>query len=143
MGVVASGGLDFCVSWTSFQKIDIGWPQQPLTEKVSDISEKMDFRWSILQKGTSIDHLGARDDQTIRISNFFDEMTNEAVEVIEAIEAVEATEFIEAAEVFGKSILRTSELSRHLNSALFLCFEKRNRGGGEGGGRIIKYHVEF
>ena len=29
---------------TSFQKKnDIGWPQQPLTEKVSDISKKLDF----------------------------------------------------------------------------------------------------
>jgi hypothetical protein len=28
---------------TSFQKNGIGWPQQPLTEKVSDISEKLDF----------------------------------------------------------------------------------------------------
>ena len=52
---------------------------------------------------------------------------NEAVEVIEAIEAVEATEVIEAAEVLrpGKSQLRTSESSRHLNSALFLWFEKK------------------
>ena len=41
--LVASGGLDFCVSSTSFQKIDIGWPQQPPTEKVSDISEKLEF----------------------------------------------------------------------------------------------------
>jgi hypothetical protein len=32
--LVASGGLDICVSSTSFQKIDIGWPQQPPTEKV-------------------------------------------------------------------------------------------------------------
>ena len=32
--LVASGGLDFCVSSTSFQKNDIGWPQQPPTEKV-------------------------------------------------------------------------------------------------------------
>ena len=46
--------------------------------------------------------------------------------VIEAIEAVEATEVIEAAEDLrpGKSLLRTSESSRHLISALFLCFEK-------------------
>ena len=29
----ASGGLDFCVSPTSFKKSNIGWPQQPLTEK--------------------------------------------------------------------------------------------------------------
>ena len=36
--LVASGGYDFCVSTTSFQKSNIGWPQQPLTEKTSDIS---------------------------------------------------------------------------------------------------------
>ena len=41
--LVASGGLEFCVSSTSFQKSNIGWPQQPLTEKTSDISEKLDF----------------------------------------------------------------------------------------------------
>ena len=41
--LVASGGLDICVSSTSFQKNDIGWPQQPPTERVSDISEKWDF----------------------------------------------------------------------------------------------------
>jgi hypothetical protein len=31
---VASGGLEICVLSTSFQKNDIGWPQQPPTEKV-------------------------------------------------------------------------------------------------------------
>jgi hypothetical protein len=31
---VASGGVGICVSSNSFQKSDIGWPQQPLTEKV-------------------------------------------------------------------------------------------------------------
>ena len=31
---MGSGGLDICVSSTSFQKNDISWPQQPLTEKV-------------------------------------------------------------------------------------------------------------
>ena len=41
--LVASGGIKFCVSSTSFQKNDIGWPQQPPTERVSDISEKLDF----------------------------------------------------------------------------------------------------
>ena len=34
----ASGGLDFCVLSTNFQKSNIGWPQQPLTERTSDIS---------------------------------------------------------------------------------------------------------
>ena len=59
---------------TSFDKSNIGWPQQPLTVKVWDISEKLDFWWSILQKGTVIGHLGASDNQIIMISNFFDEM---------------------------------------------------------------------
>ena len=31
---VASGGLHICVLSTSFQKNDISWPPQPLTEKV-------------------------------------------------------------------------------------------------------------
>ena len=31
---MASGGLHFCVSSTSFEKNDIVWPQQPLTAKV-------------------------------------------------------------------------------------------------------------
>ena len=41
--LVASGGLDICVSSTSFQKNDIGWPQEPPTERVSDISTNLDF----------------------------------------------------------------------------------------------------
>ena len=32
--LVASGGLDIWVSWTSFQKSNISWPQQPPTGKV-------------------------------------------------------------------------------------------------------------
>ena len=32
--IAGSGGLEISVSSTSFQKSDIGWPQQPLTEKV-------------------------------------------------------------------------------------------------------------
>ena len=41
--LVASGDLDNCVPSTSFQKSNIGWPQQPPTEMVSDISKTMDF----------------------------------------------------------------------------------------------------
>ena len=33
----ASGGLDFFVSSTSFEKSNIGWTQQPPTEKVAKI----------------------------------------------------------------------------------------------------------
>ena len=38
-----SRGLLICVSSATFQKSSIGWPQQPPTERVSDISEKLDF----------------------------------------------------------------------------------------------------
>ena len=72
--LVTSEDMEIWVSSTSFQKINIGWPQQPLTERVSDISKKMNFWGSIPQKGTGFDHLGARDDPNIRISNFFHEM---------------------------------------------------------------------
>ena len=41
--IAGSVGLEICVSSTSFQKNDIGWPQQPPTEKVSNFSEKLDF----------------------------------------------------------------------------------------------------
>ena len=38
-----SQGLPICVSSISFQKSSIGWPQQPLTVRVSDIRKKLDF----------------------------------------------------------------------------------------------------
>ena len=51
------------------KKNDIGWPQQPLTEKVSDISKKLDFDDPFHIKGvhmwSGIGHLGPRDDQLI------------------------------------------------------------------------------
>ena len=40
---MASRGLEICVSSTSSQNNDIGWPQQPPTERVSDISKKWIF----------------------------------------------------------------------------------------------------
>ena len=44
------------VSSKKNQKSYIDWPQQPPTEKVPNISEKLHFWWSIPQKGTSIGH---------------------------------------------------------------------------------------
>ena len=41
--LVALGEMEICVPSKSFQKFNIGWPQQPPTESVSDISEKLDF----------------------------------------------------------------------------------------------------
>ena len=53
-------------------------PQQPPTERVSDISKKSNFRWSIPQKRAGFDHMGARDDPIISISILF--WWNETVE---------------------------------------------------------------
>ena len=36
--LVVLGGLDISVSSISLKKSNIGWPQQPLTERTSDIS---------------------------------------------------------------------------------------------------------
>ena len=90
-------GLGIWVSSTNFWKSNIGWPQQPPSERVPYISEKLGFWWSISQKMTSIGHFGAIDDQTIRIRIFWG---NRAVEAIEAIEVAEAAKVNEAAEVF-------------------------------------------
>ena len=54
------------------------------------------------------------------------------MEVVEAVEAIEAAEVLRP----GKSLLRTSESSKSLNSALYFDVLKNN-------GRIMKYHIEF
>ena len=41
--LVALGDVEICVPSKSFQKINIGWPQQPPPERESDISKKLDF----------------------------------------------------------------------------------------------------
>ena len=43
----ASGGLEFYVSSTSFQKSNIGWPQQPPTEKVLKLNMTFFFSFKI------------------------------------------------------------------------------------------------
>ena len=49
--LVASRGFDFCVSTTSFQKNNIGWPQQPLKERVQISVKNLIFEDSIHIKG--------------------------------------------------------------------------------------------
>ena len=71
--------------------------------------KKFNFWWSLPQKWTSTGHFGARDDPTIRISKNL-----KAIKVIEAVEVLRS----------GKSLLRTSESSRFLNSVLISCFEE-------------------
>jgi hypothetical protein len=66
--------LDIWLSSSNFQKSNLDWPQQPLTEKMPCISKNLDFWLSIPQKMTSIGHFCAIDDQIIRIRKFFKEM---------------------------------------------------------------------
>ena len=122
--------LPIWVSSTSFQKSNIaciGWPQQPLTESIR-------YQWKI---GFLMIH-SAKKDQYWSFwwqgwSNYkYQEVLwwNRAVEVGEAREAREVAEADEANEVAEvvrprKSLLRTSESSRLLNSASFWCFEKK------------------
>jgi hypothetical protein len=126
--------------WVSSKKIPksyIGWPQQPPTEKVPNISKKLDFWWSIPQKGTSIGHFGAGDDQTIWIRKFFEEIgllrpvrlqrplrsiwsfgcqgwsNHQDQQIIwwhVAVEVIEAIEVVEAVEVIeAADVLRTGK----------------------------------
>ena len=81
-------GHGIWVSSTSFQKSNIGWPQQPPTETVPYISESLDFWWTIPQK---IDQYWSfwchwwsnRQDQEVFSEN----------KALEAVEATEAFEF--------------------------------------------------
>jgi hypothetical protein len=63
---------------------------------------------SISQKVTGVDNLGARNDLTIRISNFFDEMR-----------LSRSLRSLRLLVLPGKSLLMTAESSRFLNLALF------------------------
>ena len=69
---MASGCLGLCVSPTSFQKNDIGWPQQPLTEKV--LKFKMILHDSTKKKDFSKHKIKAEskclDDSEVLSSNF-------------------------------------------------------------------------
>jgi hypothetical protein len=48
--LVALGGLDFCVSSTSFQKSNIDWPQQPLKGPLISVKNWI-FDYSVHKKG--------------------------------------------------------------------------------------------
>ena len=125
--LVASWVVDIWVSSTSFQKSNIGWPQQPLKEKVLISAKNWIFDDTFYKKRSALVILVPGMIQPSG-SVFF--WWNEAFEVIEAIEVVEAVEVMEAEEVLmpGKSLLRTFDPSMLLNTALFGCFEKKSFG---------------
>ena len=119
-GFRSSGNLSFIPQFSK------EWHQLASTASVrnrANISKKLDFWWSIPQKAPA---LGILVPGMIQPSQSVMFLMKWGCKVIEAMEVVEAVEVIEAAEVLrsGKSLLRTLESSRFLNSALFWCFEK-------------------
>ena len=134
-------GLGIWVSSTNFWKSNIGWPQQPPSERVPYISEKLGLWWSISQRMTSIGHFGAIDDQTIRIRIFFwGNRAVKAVEAIEVAEAAEASEVSEAVEVSKAWKITTEDFRviQVLELRFILMFWNKWFFG-----RLIKYQVEL
>ena len=139
-----SGGLDIWVLSIYFEKSNIGWPQQPLTERLPSISKNLDFWWFNPQKGASIGHFCASGDEIIKIRKFF--WGKRAFEVIEAIEVSKAAEVNEAAYLsearkITNEFFRVSQVLEFnnlmTNIPLFWCLKTRIVG------RIIKYQAKF
>ena len=95
MVAAPSGDVDIWVLSIYFQKSNVGWPLQPLTEKLPSICKNLDFWGSNPQKGTSIGHLGAQWGWNYQNQEVF--WGKRALEVIEAIKVSEAAEVNEAA----------------------------------------------
>ena len=129
---MASWVVEFYAWSTIWNFFDLTRPQQPPSERVPYISEKLDFWWSIPQKITNIGYFGASDDQIIGIRKFF--LGNWALEAVEANEVSEAAEVNEAGEVSKawKSttvdfrIFQVLEFNNfRANMTLFWFFEKK------------------
>ena len=95
---MASWVVEFYAWSTIWNFFDLTRPQQPPSERVPYISEKLDFWWSIPQKITNIGYFGASDDQIIGIRKFV--LGNWALEAVEASEVAEAAEVNEDFRVF-------------------------------------------
>ena len=69
----------------------------------------------------------ARDNPIIKIRKFFDKIGPQRL--LRPLRIVEADEVVEAVEVLmpGKSLMWTSESSRHLNLAFFYVLKKKMR----------------
>merc|ERR1712140_92327 len=78
--LVASRGLEICVSSTSFQKNDIGWPQQPQTEivlKFNTIFHNSTLK-NFFSKHKNKTEFKCLDDFEVLISDFSDLKTSAA-----------------------------------------------------------------
>ena len=116
---VCSWGLGIWVSSTNFQKNNKGWPQQPPTERVPNISEKLDFWGSNPQQGTCVVHFGGKDDQTIRIRKFFEKKRLlrllRPARLQRTLRSMRLQRFLRP----EKSLLRTAESSRFLSLVIW------------------------
>ena len=95
---VYSWGHGIWVLSTSFQKSNIGWPQQPPTETVPYISESSDFWWTIPQKNEQYWSIWCHWWSNHQDQDVFRE--NKALEAVETNEVAEAAEVYEAGVVF-------------------------------------------
>ena len=103
-------------AWSTISNFfDLTRPQQPPSERVPYISEKLDFWWSIPQKITSIGYFSASNDHTIRIRKFFEEIGLQRllrlVRLQRPLRSMRLPRFLRP----GKSLLRTSESSMFMN----------------------------
>ena len=116
---VCSWGLGIWVSSTNFLKNNKGWPQQPPTERVPNISEKLDFWGSNPQQGTCVGHFGGKDDQTIRIRKFFEKKglyrLLRPARLQRTLRSMRLQRFLRP----EKSLLRTAESSRFLSLVIW------------------------
>ena len=114
-GFLSSGHLCLII-WNFF---DHTWPQWPPSERVPYLSEKLDFWWSIPQKITSNGYFGASDDKTFRIRKCFEEnglkRLLRPVRLQSPLRSMRLERFLRP----EKSLLRTLETSRFLNSIIW------------------------
>ena len=137
-------GLGIWEKSTSFWKSSIGWPQQPPSERVPYISEKLDFWWSIPQKMISIGHFGAIDVQTIRIRICFEEIGLQRLLRPLRLQRLPRSMRLQRFLRTGKAPIRSSRSFRFLNSLIWelisLYFDVLEKKFFD---RIMKTYVEF
>ena len=118
---VASWVVGICAWYTIWHFFDLTWSQRPPSERVPYISGKLDFWWSIPQKITSNGYFGASDDQTIKIRKLFEKIGLQRLfrpvrlqRPLRPLRSMRLEWFLRP----EKSLLRTSESSRFLNSII-------------------------
>ena len=104
---MSSGSADICVSSTSLKKNDIGWPQQPPTEKYQISVKNWIFDDPFHKKGSVLFILVSGMIQSSEPGSSFG--LNRVLEAVEAIEVADTCEVKEAAEILRpeKSLSKT------------------------------------